>query len=117
LAGLRSAFAGLRGEGFRIVHVHEQNRVFAFHRWVEGQGHDILVVAQLGNAHRFGYRIGFPGGGTWREIFNSDFYEALPNPNVMGNGGSVFASNPPLHGFDFSAPLNLPANSLLVFSR
>jgi 1,4-alpha-glucan branching enzyme len=117
LAGLRSAFSGLRGEDFRIVHVHEQNRVLAFHRWIEGQGHDVLVVAHLGNAHRLDYRIGFPGGGAWREIFNSDFYESLPNPSVTGNGGSVFAANQPEHGFAFSAPLTLPANSLLVFSR
>ena len=36
LLDLRRQFPGLRGQGFRVVHVHDQNRVLAFHRWVEG---------------------------------------------------------------------------------
>jgi 1,4-alpha-glucan branching enzyme len=99
------------------VHGHDQNRVLAFHRWVEGEGHDVLVVAHLGNENRFGYRIGFPAGGEWREVFNSDVYENWVNPNAAGNGGRVFADEAPLHGFGFSAPLVLPANAVLVFAR
>ena len=66
-----------------------QNRVLAFHRWVEGEGHDVIVVVHLATFNRFGYRIGFPGGGEWREVFNSDVYENWVNPNVVGNGGRV----------------------------
>ena len=54
---------GLRGQGFRVVHVHDQNRVLAFHRWVEGDGDDVIVVVHLSTFNRFDYRIGFPGGG------------------------------------------------------
>lgn len=114
---LRRSYSGLRGEGFRIVHVHEQNRVLAFHRWIPGAGHDTLTVAHFGNGHRQNYLVGFPGGGRWQEIFNSDYYENFPNPHTAGNHGEVFASSGPMHGFGFSAPLILPANSLLVFSR
>jgi 1,4-alpha-glucan branching enzyme len=117
LIQLRWRHPGLRGQGFRVVHVHDQNRVLVFHRWVEGEGHDVIVVVHLGNYHRFGYRIGFPGGGRWREVFNSDVYENWVNPNVAGNGGQVHAEAQPLHDFSHSAPLVLPANSLLVFSR
>jgi hypothetical protein len=39
------------------------------------------------------------------------------NPNVTGNGGRVFATADPRHGFDQSASLTLPASSLLVFAR
>jgi 1,4-alpha-glucan branching enzyme len=117
LLDLRRHYPGLRGEGFRVVHAHDHNRVLAFHRWVVGEGHDVLVVAHLGNSHRSDYRIGFPGAGRWREIFNSDVYEDWVNPNVAGNGGEVRADSPPLHGFDYSARLVLPANSLLVFAR
>ncbi|MBX3330017.1 MAG: alpha amylase C-terminal domain-containing protein [Nitrospira sp.] len=108
---------GLRGQGFRVVHVHDQNRVLAFHRWVEGQGHDVMVVVHLAPFHRFGYRIGFPCGGDWREAFNSDVYENWVNPDVVGNGGQVTADPHPMHEFVFSASLVLPANSLLVFTR
>ena len=34
LLDLRRQFPGLRGQGFRVVHAHDQNRVLAFHRWV-----------------------------------------------------------------------------------
>jgi len=117
LIKLRWRYPGLRGQGFRVVHVHDQNRVLAFHRWVEGKGHDVIVVVHLGNFNRFDYRIGFPGGGDWREVFNSDVYENWVNANTVGNGGRVYAEPQPLHDFSHSAALALPANSLLVLAR
>ena len=116
LIRLRWQYPGLRGQGFRVVHVHDQNRVLAFHRWVEGAGHDVLVVVHLATYNRFDYRIGFPSGGEWREVFNSDVYENWVNPDVAGNGGRVSAEPQPLHDFGFSAALVLPANSILVFA-
>ena len=117
LIGLRWRHPALRGQGFRVVHVHDANRVLAFQRWVEGEGHDVLVVVHLTTFTRFGYRIGFPTGGEWREVFNSDVYENWVNPHVAGNGGRVFTEPHGLHGFHHSAALVLPANSLLVFAR
>lgn len=117
LLDLRRRSPALRGQGFRVVHVHDQNRVLAFHRWVEGQGHDVIVVAHLADFTRVGYRIGFPCGGDWREVFNSDVYENWVNAGVMGNGGRVFADPQPLHGFTASAAVVLPASSLMVFAR
>jgi 1,4-alpha-glucan branching enzyme len=117
LVHLRWRYAGLRGKGFRVVHVHDHNRVLAFHRWVEGAGNDVMVVVHLSTFNRFDYRIGFPDGGEWQEVFNSDVYENWVNPNVVGNGGRVFAEPQPQHGLSHSAALVLPANSLLVFAR
>jgi 1,4-alpha-glucan branching enzyme len=117
LLDLRRRFSGLRGQGFRVVHVHDQNRVLAFHRWVEGEGRDVMVVVHVAPFNRFGYRIGFPDGGEWREVFNSDVYEDWVNANVVGNSGRVVADPQPLHDFGCSASLVLPANSLLVFAR
>ena len=117
LLARRRKSPGLRGQGFRVVHVHDEQRVLAFHRWVPGEGHDAMVVVHLAPFHRFGYRIGFPGGGTWRELFNSDVYENWVNPGVAGNGGKVVTDPQPLHGFNDSAALTLPANSLLIFTR
>ena len=117
LLAVRRRCPGLRGEGFRVVHVHGQNRVLAFHRWVEGEGLDVLVVLHLANATRVGYRIGFPGGGGWREIFNSDAYENWLNAGTAGNSGRSHRAASPLHGFDYSANLVLPANGMLIFSR
>lgn len=117
LLALRWRHPALRGQGLRVVHAHDQDRVLAFHRWVEGEGRDVIVVVHLSTFNRSGYRIGFPGEGEWREVFNSDVYEDWVNPHTVGNGGRVFAEPQPLHGFGHCASLVLPANSLLVFAR
>lgn len=117
LLALRWRHPGLRGQGFRVVHVDDQNRVLAFHRWVEGEGQDVLVIVHLSTFNRFDYRIGVPSGGAWREIFNSDVYESWVNPHVAGNGGGVLADGPAMHGFESSAAFVLPANSILIFAR
>lgn len=117
LLHVRRRLPALRGEGLRVAHVHDQNRVLAFHRWVEGEGGDVMVVVHLADFTRVGYRLGFPGGGEWREVFNSDAYENWINAGVAGNGGRVTAEPHPLHGFAYSAAVVLPANSLLIFAR
>jgi 1,4-alpha-glucan branching enzyme len=117
LIALRWHHAALRGNGFRVVHAHDANRVLAFHRWVEGEGGDVMVVISLAPFNRSGYRVGFSVVGEWREVFNSDVYEDWVNPNAAGNGGRVFAEPIPLHGFGASTALVLPANSVLVFAR
>jgi 1,4-alpha-glucan branching enzyme len=63
------------------------------------------------------YQLGFPGAGRWFEVLNSDYYDNLPNPEVRGNGGAVEADGPPRDGFEVSAGLTIPANSILVFAR
>jgi hypothetical protein len=65
--------------------------VLAFYRWVEGEG----VAGSL----------------QQRRLEN------WVNPGVTGNGGGVVADGQGMHGFDNSASLTLPANSLLVFTR
>jgi 1,4-alpha-glucan branching enzyme len=117
LIALRWEHPGLRAQGFRVSHAHDRDRVLAFHRWVEGEGHDVIVVVHLANDHRFGYRIGFPGAGDWREVHNSDVYDNWVNPQLAGNGGRVRVQPQPWQGFGYSAPLVLPANSILVFAR
>ena len=117
LLAVRRQHPGLRGQGFRPVWASDEDRVLAFHRWVPGAGHDVMVVVNLSTDDRYGYRIGFPGGGEWREVFNSDAYENWVNPDCTGNGGRVAADGEGMHGFAHSAALTLPANGLLVFAR
>ena len=51
------------------------------------------------------------------EVFNSDVYDHFVNPQVAGNGGEIYADGPPRHGLPHSAPIMIPANSILVFAR
>ena len=117
LIRLRWQHPALRSEGYALIHVHDENRVLVFQRWVPGYGGDVVVVASFADQTKYGYEIGLPTGGYWREVFNSDVYEHWVNPNVRGNGGGVYAVAVPRHGLLNSAALTLPANSILVFAR
>jgi len=117
LIALRRRQPALRGEGLRVVHVHDQNRVLAFQRWVEGAGRDVVVVVSLNESTYWSYAIGFPSPGYWYEVFNSDVYDHWVNPQVAGNGGGVWAQAAPADGMPASATLVIPANAILVFAR
>ncbi|HLH19288.1 MAG TPA: alpha amylase C-terminal domain-containing protein [Bryobacteraceae bacterium] len=117
LAGLRRNQPALRGEGCQVTHVHNQNRVLVFQRWVEGQGRDVMVAVSFAETNWYNYQIGFPASGRWAEVFNSDVYDNWVNPMVAGNGGGVDASGPPMHGLPASAGITIPANGFVVFAR
>jgi len=117
LIALRRHQPALRGEGCQVTHVHNDNRVLVFQRWVEGIGRDVIVVVSLAEATWYNYQIGFPAGGRWLEVFNSDVYDNWVNPVVAGNGGSIWADAIPMHGLPASASIVIPANGMLVFAR
>ena len=119
LIWLRRKHSALRGEAINVFHVHNDNRVIAFHRWVPDVGRDVVVVASLNETtfYNYSYQLGFPGGGHWNEVFNSDIYDNWFNPAAQGNPGGVSADGPGLHGLPNSAGITLPANSVLVFAR
>jgi 1,4-alpha-glucan branching enzyme len=91
--------------------------VIAYHRWREGTGDDVVVVASFSETTWRGYEIGFPFPCFWKERFNSDAYDHWVNPQIAGNGGSIVVHGSGLHGFPASAPIVLPANSVVVFDR
>jgi 1,4-alpha-glucan branching enzyme len=119
LMWLRRKQPALCGDGLNVFHVHNENRVIAFHRWIPGVGGDVVVVASLNERtfYNHSYRLGFPGRGHWREVFNSDIYDDFFNPNAQGNPGGITADGPPWNELPTSAMVTLPANSLLVFAR
>jgi 1,4-alpha-glucan branching enzyme len=117
LIALRWQYPALRGQGFAVTHINNNGRVLAFHRWVPDAGQDILVVVSLSNTNTYGYRLGFPIGGAWKEAFNSDVYENWVNPAICGNGGWADADNQPYDGLGYSAAIALPANGILVFAK
>ena len=117
LIRLRWNQPALRGDNVNAFHVNGQNRVIAFHRWLDGIGKDVIVVATLAETIWYNYAIGFPLPGRWLEVFNSDVYDNWVNPMVAGNGGGMSADGGPLHGFSASANIVIPANGIVVFAR
>src|SRR4029077_796425 len=113
---LRRRLPALRRGEINIFHVHNGNRVIAFHRWIESVGEDVVVVASLSETTQYGYWIGFPRKGVWSEAFNSDVYDNWVNPLVAGNGGRIVAESGAMHGLPTSAEITIPANAVLVFA-
>ena len=71
----------------------------------------ILAICNFTSVPRFGYRVGAPRGGYWREALNSDAGEY--GGGNMGNFGGVEAVPIPLHGRPYSLTLTLPPLSVL----
>jgi 1,4-alpha-glucan branching enzyme len=114
--GARRAHPALRGPAARAFYVSERDRVIAIHRWLEGSGRDVVIVASLSDTTYYGYEIGFPLGGRWFESFNSDVYDHWVNPWIAGNYGQILSRGSALHGFATSAALVIPANAVLLFT-
>jgi len=122
LCALRRRHPALRAEGINPYFTHNDDRVIACQRWIEGVGRDVIVVASLRETTHWDYQLPFPVGGRWLEGFNSDAYDSLPdnggyNPGAVGNPWGVTADGPPAAGCPTSAHVLIPANALLVFAR
>jgi 1,4-alpha-glucan branching enzyme len=117
LIRLRNTQPALRSDHVHAFHVSDADRVLAFHRWLDGTGQDVIVVATLAESTWWNYQLGFPEAGFWREVFNSDVYDNWVNPWVAGNGAGIEANGGPMHGFAASASVVIPANGVVVFAR
>jgi 1,4-alpha-glucan branching enzyme len=117
LIALRRAHPAFRASGIRVSRCDNYDRVLVLHRWVEGQGSDVVAIASFDERPKFGYSIGLPCSGMWREIFNSDDYDGFPNAGIVGNGGYVWAGGGPSDGFAASAAMTLPPNGIIVLGR
>lgn len=71
----------------------------------------VLVVANFTPVPRYGYRVGVPQGGYWRERLNSD--AACYGGSNLGNAGGVWAEDVPAHGRAHSLALTLPPLAVL----
>ena len=47
LIHLRRAQPALRGSGVRVTRANNFERVIILHRWIEGEGKDVVVIASL----------------------------------------------------------------------
>jgi 1,4-alpha-glucan branching enzyme len=108
---------GLTGQGIEVHHVHNENKVLAFHRWAEGgPGDSVIVVANLANQSWEGYRVGLPAAGSWVVRFNSDWqgydanFGAVDTPDVMAEEGEY-------DSLPYSGAVNIGPYSVVILSQ
>ena len=75
LIWLRRRHPALRGENVAVLLADDVARVLMLHRWLEGIGRDVVIVASFNESNLHGFRIPLPGAERWFERLNSDVYE------------------------------------------
>ncbi|MBV0911758.1 1,4-alpha-glucan branching protein GlgB [Anianabacter salinae] len=103
-----------RPEGFGWLELNDADR--SVYAWMRkgGPGDKPAVIAlNMTPVPRDGYRIGFPGGGHWREALNTDA-EVYGGGN-RGNGGGIATENVPWMGQEQSAEIVIPPLSAVIF--
>jgi 1,4-alpha-glucan branching enzyme len=65
---------GLTGQNVEILHVDNEKKIIAFHRWMDGgAGDSTVAVLNFSCQPMTDYALRFPGEGSWRIRFNSDW--------------------------------------------
>ncbi len=101
--------------GFSWVVVDDaEQSVFAFLRYGNAGDAPVLVVSNFTPVPRYGYRVGVPRAGFWREAINSD--AASYGGSNLGNTGGRKAEPVPTHGHAQSLVLTLPPLATLIFA-
>ena len=108
------------GRGFQwVVCDDAAQSVFAFCRYATTTPADdrtaaaVLVVCNFTPVPRYGYRLGVPTAGHWREVLNSD--ADIYGGSNIGNSGGVRATEIPSHGFPFSIEVTAPPLATTIF--
>ncbi|AEW02664.1 1,4-alpha-glucan branching protein [Niastella koreensis] len=108
---------GLSGQHTRIIHVNNEDKVIAFHRWYEGGPKDsTIVVLNFMNKEHKDYVIGVPEEGVWKVRFNSDwkgYDESFTDAAVFDV--ETFTSSKDEQ--EFSISLNMGPYNALILSR
>ena len=112
----RYATRGLLGNNTNFHHLNNTDKIWAWHRFDNGGvGDDVVVVTNWKGETRGSYRIGFPSGGTWHCIFNSN--ATGYDPAFTGGGPvQITAEATPWDGMG-QRPVDLLRTPPLVFSQ
>jgi 1,4-alpha-glucan branching enzyme len=101
---------GLTGQSLNILHLNEQNKVLAYHRWENGGvGDDVIVVINFTNRKQDDYVINFPRKGTWKVRFNSSWKGYSSDFEELGVSETIVEKD--------NGKINLPSYSVLILSQ
>ena len=102
------------GDGFAWVDCNDAaNSVIAFLRRARDDSTPMLVICNFTPVPRYGYRLGVPLPGRWREVLNSD--APSYGGSGVGNLGGVDSEPIEAHGHAQSLALTLPPLGALFF--
>jgi 1,4-alpha-glucan branching enzyme len=93
--------------GFRWIDASNADaNVIAFARFSAAGTRHLVCVCNLSPVPRFGYRLGMPAGGAYREVLNTDseFYGG----SNLGSLGLILSEPTAWHGLPYSAAVTLP---------
>jgi 1,4-alpha-glucan branching enzyme len=94
-------------DGFDWIDVHDSEQsILSFVRKAKDGSDCLVCILHYTPVPREGYRVGVPGPGLYREVFNSD--AAVYGGGNIGNGGGVVADAIPWQGYSHSCLLTLP---------
>ncbi|MEO5761764.1 MAG: alpha amylase C-terminal domain-containing protein, partial [Vicinamibacteria bacterium] len=101
-------------KGFAWIDANDaDDNVVSFRRIARKGGPEVVCVANLSPIPRYGFEVGLPCAGKWREILNSD--SEIYGGTNMGNEGGVEAVAESRHESPYSARLDLPPLGVLWF--
>jgi len=102
-------------EGFQWIDFHDvDSSIVSFIRRSHNSADEIVVAVNLTPVPRYGYRVGVPQAGMWREIFNSDssYYGGSNVGNVL-----LLTDDKPWQGQNFSVMMTLPPLGVVYLKR
>jgi 1,4-alpha-glucan branching enzyme len=93
--------------GFEWIDASDKdNSVLSFIRKAKSSDEFLVIVCNFTPVPWYGYRVGVPHSGRYKELFNSDsdYYQG----SNVGNGGGKTTELLPMHGYQQSLSLVLP---------
>lgn len=109
--------AGLCGQNVQVYSLDHNNKVIAYHRWINGgEGDSVVIIANFSHEDFANYQVGFPAEGEWHIRFNSNSNIYDDSFNNLGNS-VVIAQPEPLDDQPASGTVILSAYSLIILSR
>lgn len=107
---------GLTGQHVEILHVDNEKKIIAFHRWMDGgAGDSTVVVLNFSHQSVTDYVVKFPGEGIWKIRFNSDWegYDTEFQNHFSYDTEATVLQNEGV----FTANVSLGAYSSLIYSQ
>lgn len=92
-----------------------EQSIVSFIRRAKNPEDFLVMVFNFTPVPRFGYRIGVPQRGFYKELLNSD--SGIYGGSNIGNSGGLEAEPIPWHGRPFSLNLTLPPLGMVIFKR